>query len=144
MFFVLYFLLFCLVARAAIRRTRSEPRLLTAGTEWLFTSVAGEESVLRYRPTVSAALLRGEAYLPARRAVPGTGQLGFCFLSYNTAIITSVLEFVLWASRVIFVVADLVTMLIVDLAATRVRVDVDTIGAKRALEISIPVAITVV
>jgi len=35
-------------------------------------------------------------------------------------------------------------MVIVDLAATRVRVDVDTIGAKRALEISIPVAITVV
>lgn len=97
--------------------------------------------VLRYRATVSA--LR-KAIFPAWLTVPGAGQLRFCFFSYNTAIITSVLELVLWASRVIFVVADLVTMVIVDLAATRVRVDVDTIGAKSAVEISIPVAITVV
>ena len=97
--------------------------------------------VLRYRATVSA--LR-KAIFPAWLTVPGVGQLGFCFFSYNTAITTSVLELVLWASRVIFVVTDLVTMLIVDLAATRVRVDVDTIGAKSAVEISIPVAITVV
>lgn len=122
-FFVL--LLFCLVARAAIRRTRSEPCLLAAGTEWLLTSVAREEPVLRYRPTVSAALLRGEAYLPARRAVPVALQDRFSLLSLDAAVCTVLylrFRLVRRAERIVVVIADVAAAVVVELAAARVLV----------------------
>ena len=100
---------FCLVARVAIRRTRSEPRLLTCCAEGIIATVAGEEPILGYRATVRAALLRGEACLPAWLTVPVAEQLGFCFLPDGAAISTVLLlRRVLWAARRVRIIAGIV------------------------------------
>jgi len=118
-----FVVLFCLAVRVAIRRTRSEPRLLTRCAEGIIAAVAREEPILGCRPTVRAALLRGEACLPAWLTVPVAGQLRFCFLPGDAAISTVLLRRrVLWATRIVMVIADVAAAVVVELAAARVLV----------------------
>jgi hypothetical protein len=110
-----------------VRRGRAIEFLLAVRTERLLTAVAGEVTILWHMTTVGAGLLRAETRLPARTAVPITEKNRLSLLTLDSAVTAA-----LWrqisnrravrrAMRIVAVVANIVSAIVVDLAAALMR-----------------------